>query len=445
MAQTKTPLEKGFEKLYLPFQAFIHSQTTTSLLLIVCVLIALFIANSPWASHYLAIIDTPIGLTFGEHAFAMSLKHWVNDGLMTYFFFLLGLEIKREILVGDINSLERFLPIAAAALGGMLIPALLYLSLTFTTDVIAGWGIPMATDTALAVGILAILGRHIPAAAFIFLTALAIIDDIGAILVIALFYSDAISLPYLVASALLLLTLLLFNLLGVRKPGIYLAVGIVLWATMMGSGIHATVAGVLVAITIPARPKQEPAWFIHRLRNLLFRFEHMEKERAEDTPILGESSQHAVAQHIQQAAEHATTPLRRWEQMLQQPVALFILPVFALTNAGIPIQTDRLLSLFSQPLALGIIVGLVIGKTVGISGFCWLAMQFKLGELPGSMRFSHVVGLSFLGGIGFTMSIFISELGFSGQHESLIVAKTAIIIASLIAGTGGYLWFRYRT
>ncbi|UXI03641.1 Na+/H+ antiporter NhaA [Photobacterium sp. TY1-4] len=445
MALTKTPLEKGFEKLYRPFQAFIQSQTTASLLLLICVLIALVIANSPWTTAYLALIDTPIGFVLGEQIFAMSLKHWVNDGLMTYFFFLLGLEIKREILVGDINSLNTFLPIAAAALGGMLIPALLYLSLTFGTEVSMGWGIPMATDTALAVGILALLGRHIPAAAFIFLTALAIIDDIGAILVIALFYSDAISLPYLAACAVLLLTLLLFNLLGIRKPGLYLTVGAGLWAAMLGSGIHATVAGVLVAVTVPARPKQEPIWFIHRLRNLLFRFEHMEKERADDTPILGEPSQHTVALHIHQAAEQATTPLRRWEQVLQQPVALFILPVFALTNAGIPIQTDLLVGIFSHPLALGIIAGLVLGKTLGISLFCWLALRLQLGQLPGTMTFRHVVGLSFLGGIGFTMSIFISELGFSDQHEALVLAKTAIIIASLIAGVGGYLWFRFRT
>ncbi|OMH33979.1 Na+/H+ antiporter NhaA [Motiliproteus sp. MSK22-1] len=445
MTLIKTPLEKSFEKLYSPFQNFIRDQTTSSMILIVCVIIALVIANSPFYQHYASLVELPLGVVAGDWSFSMGARHWINDGLMAYFFFLLGLEIKREVLVGEIRELNRLVPVAAAAFGGMLVPAMIYSAFNIATNTAQGWGIPMATDTAFAVGILALLGHRIPRAAFAFLTALAIIDDLGAILVIAIFYSETISVVHLQISMLLLLSLVVCNLLGIRKASVYLLVGGLVWVAMLGSGVHSTVAGILVAVTVPARPKKGPGWFINRVQKLVRQFERLETEKDDDTPILGEEEQHAVVEGVKDAAEKATTPLRRWERVLEQPIALFVLPVFALANAGIPIDTTLLSGLGTEPLALGIIMGLVVGKGIGIPLFCWFTIRLKLGQLPSSLKMQHVIGLGLLGGMGFTMSIFISGLGFTDDHQSLLIAKMAILVASVLAGVGGYLWLRFRT
>ena len=259
-------LEKRFEEIISPFQSFIKDSTTSSKLLIFCTLFAIAIANSPLAEVYTGILHSKFGFVFGDHAFSMDLNHWINEALMTFFFLLIGMEIKREVLVGEINNLKTFLPIGLAALGGMIFPALIYYYLNIGTVYESGWGIPMATDTAFAVGILALLGSRIPRSAFVFLTALAIIDDLGAILVIALFYSESISIVSLSAAFIFFSLLLLCNLLGLRNPIIYLVVGILLWISMLGSGVHATIAGILIALTIPARPVKEPVWFLQRTK-----------------------------------------------------------------------------------------------------------------------------------------------------------------------------------
>jgi NhaA family Na+:H+ antiporter len=441
---THNPLERGFEKLYSPFQKFIQDQTTSSLILIISVLIALIIANSPLSEHYESAVEAPLGIVIGDWSFKMGSRHWINEGLMSYFFFLLGMEIKREILVGEIKTMPRLIPVAAAALGGMLVPALIYHLFNASTEFVHGWGIPMATDTAFAVGILALLGKRIPIAAFTFLTALAIIDDLGAILVIAIFYSDSISLVHLAASTVFLLVLVICNLSGIRKASIYLLGGFFVWIMMLGSGIHATIAGVLVAATVPARPKQDPAWLIQRLNNLFQRLQSLEHNKQQDRPILGEEEQHNVVENVQDAAEKVTVPLNRWRRVLTQPVALFVLPLFALANAGIPINSDSFSSLWLDPLAAGIIFGLVVGKGLGITLFCWITLRLNLGRLPSAVTIEHVFGLGLLGGMGFTMSIFISGLGFSEDHHALLIAKTAILIASLISGICGYLWLRFK-
>ena len=427
-----------------PFQEFIQDQKTASVVLVVCTILALVIANSAWSHKYNALLETPLGIVFGQSTISMDVRHWINEGLMTFFFFLLGIEIKREILVGEIKSARRLAPIFAAATGGMLVPALVFMLFNAGTAFAHGWGIPMATDTAFAVGILALAGRHIPRSAFTFLAALAILDDLGAILVIALFYSETINIPDLYISLLILALLIIFNIIGIRKPSIYLLTGLIMWAAMLDSGIHATITGILVAATVPARPKRESHWFIQTASNLMSRFEHIENKKDNTSPILGEEEQHVVVESVQDAAEKATTPLRRWERTLEHPVSLFVMPIFALANAGISIELNALPVVLSEPLAIGIILGLLVGNGLGIPLFTYLALRTNLGQLPSDIDMRHVTGLGLLGGMGFTMSIFISNLGFENTPETLIIAKTAILLASLIAGISGYLWLRIR-
>jgi len=438
------PLERKFERVVTPFQEFVADQTTSSIALIVCTAAALAVANSPFAHSYEALVETPAGAVLGGMSFTMSLRDWVNEGLMTLFFFLLGLEIKRELLVGELKAVQRSIPVIAAALGGMLAPALIYFAFNAGGDYAHGWGIPMATDTAFAVGILALFGRRIPPAAVTFLTALAIIDDLGAILVIALFYSDAVNADHLAICAALLLTLVQCNLLGIRNPAIYFLGGVLVWAAMLGSGIHPTVAGVLVAATVPARPKRAPGWFLRRAQNLVNRFEAIENRKQQAQPMLSQEKQHVIAEDVRDAAEKATTPLRRWERALEHPVALFVLPVFALTNAGVPVSLDTAVALWNNTLVLGIVLGLVVGKAIGIPVMTWMVTRLHLGELPPDVRMTHIVGIGLLGGMGFTMSIFIARLGFEHGSDAMVAAKTGILLASLVAGLAGYLWLRMR-
>lgn len=437
------PLEAQLERVLTPFQRFIRDQTTGSILLILCTVIALVIANSPLAHDYETLLEMRTGFVFGEWSFKMSLHHWINDGLMSLFFFILGLEIKREILVGELRDPQQSLPVIAAALGGMLIPAAIFFAFNVNSTMVHGWGIPMATDTAFAVGILALLGRRIPLALITFLTALAIIDDLGAILVIAIFYTETINLSLLGLAVLLLIAMAGCNALGFRRPVIYIAIGGLVWLAMLGSGVHATIAGILVALTIPARPKRGATWFMRRTRSLINEFEDIEKESVR--PILGEEKQHEVVERVQDTAEKASTPIRRWENFLERPVALCVMPVFALANAGIPVSFKALTSLGTDSLGLGIILGLVAGKSIGISLLTWIALRLHLGRLAQGVTMSHIIGIGLLGGMGFTMSIFIAGLGFANTPEALVSAKTAILLASLIAGLSGYLWLRLRS
>jgi NhaA family Na+:H+ antiporter len=441
--ETASTLEKGFASIVTPFQEFIRDQKTASLLLLSCTLIVLIIANSPLAEQYESLVETRIGIVLGGSDFVMSLRHWVNDGLMALFFFVLGLEIKRELLVGELREPARSIPVVAAAAGGMLVPALLFYALNHGGDTIQGWAIPMATDTAFAIGILALLGTRIPAALTTFLLALAIIDDLGAVLVIALFYTGTISMLYLGSALGLLIVLVIFNLLGVRHPIVFFIGGSLVWLAMLGSGVHATLAGILVAMTVPARPARSPRAFVRRSRQLIDEFEEIDTSQESTSPILAEPQKHNVVERLQETASQATTPLQLWERTLEHPVALFVLPLFALVNAGIAVEPAALQAHIADPLAMGIIVGLVVGKFAGISLATLAVLRLGLGQLPDGMLQHHIPGLGLLGGIGFTMSIFIAGLGFSSQPEQLLIAKTGILTASLIAGLAGYLWLRF--
>lgn len=438
----RTPLEQHVARVLSPFQAFIHDASIGSAILFICVVIALVIANSPWADAFWHLIETYAVVEVGDHGLQGSLHHWVNDGLMVLFFFVIGLEIKRELLVGELKDMRRAVPVVAAALGGMLAPALIYAAFNAGGAGAHGWGIPMATDTAFAVGVLALLGRGGASGLAAFLTALAIIDDMGAVAVIAIFYTDTLSLPALAVCVGIFAALLGLNVLGVRRPAIYLLGGIALWIAMLQSGVHTTVAGILAALAIPARPRRAGNWLPRRVRRLMTVFEGLERKRPDDVSILADQEQHAVIERLQQATEQASTPLQRWEQALERPVALFVLPLFALMNAGVALNAETVSRLWTDPLALGIIFGLVAGKTIGITGGAWLALRSGLGRLPADMTLRHVAGIGLLGGMGFTMSIFIAGLGLGSSDEATQTAKVAIIFASLLAGVGGYLWLR---
>ena len=439
----QTRLEQGFEKILTPFQLFVRNQTTSSLLLIIFTLAAMVVANSPLADDYRRILQLELGFFVADWSLVLDLKHWINEGLMTIFFFLLGMEIKREILVGDIREPRLLLPVFAAAFGGMLVPATIYYLINVGTPHAHGWGIPMATDTAFAIGVLTLLGKRVPAAAFTFLVALAIIDDLGAILVIALFYSGDINLVSLGICAILLGVLICFNRIGIRSPYVYLAVGFFMWVAMLESGVHSTVVGVLIAATVPARPKREAGWLVRKASRLIRRFEKIESAKSSSQPILADARQHALVESLQVAAEHASTPLRRWERELEYPVALLVLPIFAFANAGIELHWQSIEASQVGSVTAGVLCGLVLGKCIGIPLFTWLALRLGWGELPSGVELPHLLGLGCLGGIGFTMSMFISGLSFDADVAALASAKLGILLASLLAGCLGYAWLRF--
>jgi NhaA family Na+:H+ antiporter len=435
------PWERTFDRIVSPFEEFIHTQTSSGLMLMAATVLALVLANSTLSEAYAHFFHLPLALSFGNWALEKSLHHWINDGLMALFFFLVGLEIKREVLVGELASVRQAaLPIVAAA-GGMVVPALVYAAINPDGMAARGWAIPMATDIAFAVGALVLLGRRVPQSLMMFLVALAIVDDLGGVLVIALFYTDTIALDALGMAALLLALLAGLNLAGVRRPLPYFLIGALLWLAMLQSGIHATIAGVLVAFTIPAKPKYDPGRFSIHMRELLDRFDHSHRP---GVSILRNEEQKSIVQTLENGIHNVETPLQRLEHAFHLPVGMLIVPVFALANAGIPVAFDQLGTVLRDPVTLGVMAGLVCGKFIGIAGASWLAVRIGLAQLPAQATMHHIAGVGLLGGIGFTMSIFIAELGFAGDPEALLMAKTGILFASIIAGTAGYVWL-WRT
>jgi Na+:H+ antiporter, NhaA family len=429
------PPPTPFQRILSPFARFIRTESAGGIVLITCTLVALVWANSPWAESYHHFWETKVTVGFGELALSYSLHHWINDALMAVFFFLVGLEIKREILVGELASLKRAsLPIAAA-IGGMVVPALLYAAVNVGGEGARGWGIPMATDIAFALGVLALLGPRTPLALKVFLAALAIVDDIGAVLVIAVFYTENISGMALGAAALFLGALVAANLLGARSPLLYLLLGILLWVAFLKSGIHATVAGVLSAMAIPARTRIDTFEFLARGRRVL---DHFEASGEEGKSILTNRGQQSAIEEMERSCEAAQAPLQRIEHDLHYWVAFAIIPLFALANAGVHLSGD-LGSAFSNPVTLGVILGLVVGKPVGITLFAWAAVRLRIADLPFGVNWSSVGGVAFLGGIGFTMSLFISALAFPGMPEMNDAAKIGVFAASLVAGLLGWL------
>jgi len=433
------PWEKAFNKIATPFEHFIHAQTTTGMILMFMTLLALILANTPLTEGYSHFFHTTIDLNVGSWQLSHSVHHWINDGLMAIFFFLIGLEIKREVLVGELSNLKvAILPILAA-IGGMIFPALIYFTINSGGEGAAGWGIPMATDIAFAISALVLLGKRIPTALVTFLVALAIVDDLGAVLVIALFYTEQIHMLPLALAGGSFLILVAFNRFGIRMILPYFIVGLFLWFFMLESGVHATIAGVIAAMAIPSKPKETEHDFTRHTRNLLDEYESYETEKSK----VNEENQKAILINIQDRIEAMKSPSARLEHGLHLPVALIIIPLFALANAGISIDFSSMTSTMMQAIPLGIIAGLIVGKVVGIFGVAWLAIKFNIAKLPKGSSMSQIFGVAFLGGIGFTMSIFVADLAFVDNEALIFQAKVGILIASLFAGLFGFIWLRY--
>lgn len=431
------PLELFFSRAISPFEQFLRRATAGGIILIVATLVTLFFSNSSWHVAYHAFWETHFSIHWGSWGIDQSLHHWINDGLMAIFFFVVGLELKREFLVGELSSLrDATLPIVAAA-GGMLVPALIYHQMNPSGPAAEGWAIPMATDIAFAIGILVLLAWRIPRNLIIFLTALAIADDLGAVLVIALFYTPSINMLALIIASLLFVGLILLNQSGVRATLPYLILGIPFWYFIMLSGIHATIAGILLAFTIPARsrihPEQLADTLSARAENLRDTIVHSQRlDPMVNNKLAG------IIQSMMHSSSEAIAPQQRLEHAVQPWVTFAVIPIFALANAGINFSHISLEMLLNS-VTVGTFSGLVLGKFFGISLASWLAIKLKIARLPQGVRWSHLLGAAWLGGIGFTMSLFISQLGFK---EPILVeeAKLGILLASLVAALIGLSW-----
>jgi NhaA family Na+:H+ antiporter len=421
------------DRVLRPFQQFAHSASAGGIVLLVCTAAALAWANSPWAESYGQLWERKVAIGTPGFGLTMSLHHWINDGLMAVFFFMVGLEIKRELLVGELSTLRSAAFPIAGALGGMLVPATLYAAINAGGPGAAGWGIPMATDIAFALGVLALLGPRVPLALKVFLAALAIVDDIGAVLVIALFYTAELSVGALGWAGGVLALLVLANRAGVRHPAVYALAGAALWVAVLQSGIHATIAGVLLAMTIPSRIRLDAGAFLDRARRAI---EQFERGSGGTGSILTNTAQQEAIQRLERACEGAQAPLLKLEEKLHAPVAFVVMPVFALANAGVRLERE-VASLVTEPISLGVIVGLVVGKPLGITLFAWLAVRAGLAARPAEAAWRAIHGAGWLAGIGFTMSIFIAGLAFP-DPGSLTAAKLGILAASLLAGGVGW-------
>jgi NhaA family Na+:H+ antiporter len=428
----KRPTQTLIERSIRPFEQFVRMEASGGILLLGCSLLALAWANSPWAVGFAHFWETPFSVAAGSRELSMPLKHWINDGLMALFFFLIGLEIKREFLVGELASPRlAALPIAAA-LGGMAVPALIYTVFNGGTPAERGWGIPMATDIAFAIGILSMLGKRVPMSLKVFLTALAIVDDLGAVVVIALFYTEAINWGGVFPALVILVVLMELNRQGVRHPLPYGLLGIGLWLAVLASGIHATVAGVVLAMTIPSRARIDSDQFLAQSRATVDEFARAGHSRADQFTT---DAHQAALQSLKAATVHVQTPMERLEHGLHPWITFVIMPLFALANAGVGITTG-VGAMLVDPVVLGVFFGLVLGKQAGIILFSWLAIRSGLATLPPDLRWLQLYAAAWLGGIGFTMSLFIGELAFP-QSTELAAAKLGILAASLVAGLVG--------
>ena len=435
-AEVKPELEKQVDRLREPFSEFIRAQATASALLLVALCAALILANSPYADQLKAIQHFSLHLGFGEQTFEWSPLHLVNDGLIALFFFLIGLEVQREFIAGELQDGDRVGLLLCAALGGMAVPAVFYLATNSGSPdgVASGWGIPMATDTAIAIGVLAALAARVPKSVVAFLVGVAIIDDIGAILVIAVVYTERLAWDAVTTAGLLLILLLVLTA-GVRHPLLYGAAVMALWVAIVQSGIHASIAGVVVAVAVPVRPRIRPGQLKREVESVV---SHVDSE-VDHLDVLGEAETHQKITEVEKLAQEATTPLRRWEDSLELPVALLVLTLFALLNAGVVVNTSALNGLLVDPVPLGIIAGLVLGKPLGILAGVWIGERLGIAKRPEELTHRRLLGIGLLAGVGFTMSTFIAHLALVPGTVTLESAKLAIVAASFIAAFSGFL------
>ncbi len=416
-----------------PIKRFISNSTTSGIVLFSSAIVAIILANSPLAEWYFNLWHIKFSIGFDNFMVSKDLNHWINDGLMAIFFFVVGLELKREIIAGELNNFRKSVLPIAAAVGGMVFPALIYLLFNPSGEAQNGWGIPMATDIAFALGVLYLLGDKVPISAKIFLTALAIVDDIGAVLVIAFFYTSDINFESLLVGAIFLAVLVSANYLGVRNVFFYGLIGIGgLWLAFLMSGVHATIAAVIAAFTIPANVTVDETNFFKKAGALLDKYREIAPN---NKPTVTDDQLH-VLNEIRTLSKSAQTPLQRLEHALHPLVAFVVMPIFALCNAGV-LLSDNIIAQAISPVAMGVFFGLMLGKVIGITGAAWLLTKFKIAELPFGLNNKHVIGIAFLGAIGFTMSLFVAELAFSNA-ETINQAKIGILLSSIVASFIGF-------
>lgn len=408
------------------FQRFFRTEALSALILLGFAILALVLANSRWAAVYHQIWEVSATLGVGTHAVTLSLRGWINDGLMALFFLLVGLEIKRELIAGELASVKKAALPIAAAIGGMIVPALVYCAFNWRGPTVHGWGIPMATDIAFALGVLALIAPRAPTALKVFLAALAIVDDMGAVLVIAVFYSGAIAWHALAAAGVMILLLVALNFMRVTRLWPYLLTGVVLWFFVHESGVHATVAGVALAMTIPSRTAINAAQFSREARMLLDRFDRTETG---DLLVLTSKGQQDALFALDRASAGVNAPILTLEHALHRFSAFVVMPLFAFANAGVKIGGP----IGNAKVALGVFTGLLIGKPLGITLLSWLAVKMRIATKPDRISWGALHGAAWLGGIGFTMSLFIAMLAF--DDPALIgAAKLGILGGSLLAG-----------
>lgn len=432
MATTQPKIDVILE----PFVRFARMEAAGGILLLASTAAALIWANSPWGSIYEALWHMPLSFGFGRFLLSQDLHHWINDGLMCIFFFFVGLEIKREVLAGELSSFKRAALPFAAAVGGVIVPATFYVALNRGTEDIHGWAVPMATDIAFALGVLALLGSRVPVALKIFVTALAIVDDIVAVLIIAIFYTEQISISSLIASFVGIAISYLANRLGVRRPLVYALIGVFVWLATLKSGIHATIAGILLAFTIPTETFLDIPTFLRRSRPLLDDLETVSCR----PPHEASQDCQGIAHELERQSELLQQPLYRIEHLLQPWVTFLIMPLFALANAGVHILGNSSVALHS-PVSLGVALGLLVGKPIGISLLSWIAVKSGLAAKPDDVSWPQLIGAGCLCGIGFTMSLFIANLAF-GISPTLDISKMGILSASLASGILGSIMLR---
>jgi NhaA family Na+:H+ antiporter len=401
-----------------PLQRFLHVEASGGIVLLAATVVALVWANSPWRAGYDAVFHTEIALEVGRHRWSEDLAHWVNDALMAVFFLVVGLEIKREWVAGELRDRRAAALPAVAAIGGMVVPANLFLAVNAGGSGVDGWGIPMATDIAFALGVVAVLGSRVPSPLKVFLLTLAIVDDIGAIVVIAVFYSDSVELRWLAAALLVVVAVLVLRRLRVVKPVVYVGLGLALWAFVYSSGVHATIAGVVMGLLVPAVPFQD------RLETEAI------VDTLEDRPELAVEDVRSVSFLIR-----SSVPLTdRMLDLLHPWTSYVVVPLFALANAGVEIRGEAITA--GRPVVVGVVLGLVVGKVVGITGASWIATRLGLARLPDGVTWPQMAGLAAIAGIGFTVSLFVAGLAF--PSAALVAdAKVGVLLASVLAAVIG--------
>jgi NhaA family Na+:H+ antiporter len=427
-----------------PVLSFMRLEASGGIVMLVAAVAALVWANSAWGEHYFALLETRVEIGFGDfhfhHLSELTVQQWVNDALMAIFFFVVGLEIKRELVAGELRDPRAAALPAIAALGGMLVPAAIYLALNAGGDGGSGWGIPVATDIAFAIGVVSLVGSRVPITAKLFLLALAIVDDIGGILIIAIFYTDELAFGWLAAGAVGFLLIHVMKRMAVRSLIVYAGVALFTWLAVLESGVHATIAGVALGLMTPARSFYDPRYFPRRARQLVDRV---------DEYIGGEPRDHATMDRVdslmgdlRRLTRESLPPLDRLEHELAPLTSFIIVPVFAFANAGVLVSADVLAGALSDRVLLGVGLGLLVGKAVGVTGAAWLAVRLGVARLPRGVTWRHIEGLALLAGVGFTVALFIAALSFPLGSDQLASAKIGIFMASIIAGSAGFLWLR---